>query len=570
MEYNTDNADNFVSLKTLKSNMREALKKSGVLSSVKAQVRREFISNLAPGNMMEQTQQGEVAEQELLFRSVVFHFLKSRQWEYSLSVYSAECGVDAKTLLSESAVASKLHLPQEKLQSPARTAIEIVMQELQRRAEVTLVDSGTQSDYSGVGIREMLDAQLSAIDRTYESKKEQEKLFPSRGIEEKMAVFQRDLEKRMQLDFDSRVDSMREVEIAKVRLDEAHKARLELEMMRTQMEASFERRMVVQAEREAESLRGASERERQLQQAQYEARQRLQRELDDLRNREQSASKKLELDNQGLRLLESRLREVQGSLESKEKELGRREREAELAVKNAAEQAREEARDRLREELEALLRERAGLRTERIRLDADREAWESVVADAAGWRSKCTALETELTKKEEEIITLRHHVTRLDFRQKLEINEIAELTGMTSLQGSNGVDLTEAMLSDPFSNSAKSVRTQHLIGLIQRNAEIDARVKLLEDLNRESKSLLKHERELRAQAESQLREKQQVNLRDMQFMISVLWLKFYFAQELDRVMNFSKEFTIRVENERRRAQKEIGENHCDVVPLRSV
>lgn len=427
MDAGPENIENYVSLKMLKTNMRDALKKSGVLNSVKAQVRREFISNLAPGNIVAEKRTEEVSPEELLFRSAVFHFLKAKKWDYTLSVYSAECGVDGKSLLTESEVFNKLHLRRDASEQTFVPVLELLLRELHRRTEVVSVEASTQSDYSGVGIREMLDAQLISINKTYEAKKEQEKIFPSRGIEEKMAAFQRDCEKRMQEDFNSRLDTIREVEIAKVRLEEAHKARLELEAMRTELEANFERRMVVQAERESASLRGAADRERQLQQAQYEARQRLQRELDDLRNREQNASKKLELDNQGLRLLESRLREMQIGLEAKEKELGRREREAEIYVRDAAQKGREEARERLREELEALMRERAALKTERARLDADREAWDSVVSDAAAWRSKCTVLETDLAKRDEEIISLKNRVARLDFRQKLEIREIAEV-----------------------------------------------------------------------------------------------------------------------------------------------
>lgn len=100
----------------------------------------------------------------------------------------------------------------------------------------------------------------------------------------------------------------------------------------------------------------------------------------------------------------------------------------------------------------------------------------------------------------------------------------------------DGNDPMEAVMVDPFSNSAKSARTQHLIGLIQRCAELDARVKLLEELDRESKKMLQHEKELRESTENVLRQKQ---------------------AELDRIMAFSKDFTVRVDNERRRAQKEI-------------
>ena len=428
MEGNFGNEENFVSLKALKANMKDALKKSGVLSSVKAQVRMEFINNLTPGYIgQKKVLFNELSDEERLLQSAIFFLLRSKGYEYTLSVYTAESGIDKDRMLSEDEVSTKLHLGSCSRGEREKSALALVLNEMNRRRETVCVDSGTQSDYSGVGIREILDSRLGEISRTYESKMEQEKLFPSKGVEERMLAFQQDCEKRMKADLEAQLSSMKEVEISKVRLEEAHKARLELEAMRTELESSFERRMQVQTEREADSLRGAAERERQLQQAQYEARQRLQRELDELRAREQNATKKTELDAQGLRLLESRLKESQLALEHREREVARREREAEHHIREANERAREESRERVREELEALIRERAALQTERTRLDADRSAWDTVVADAASWRSKCTDLETSLAKKEEEIISLKHHIARLEYRQKIEVAEIAQV-----------------------------------------------------------------------------------------------------------------------------------------------
>lgn len=87
---------------------------------------------------------------------------------------------------------------------------------------------------------------------------------------------------------------------------------------------------------------------------------------------------------------------------------------------------------------------------------------------------------------------------------------VMQLTGMAI--PTNGDEITEAVMADPFSNSSKSARTKHLLDLIQRNAELDARVKLLEEMDRENKNILKHERELRERADEQLRQKQDVCL----------------------------------------------------------
>lgn len=430
--YNQD--ENFVSLKTLKTNLKEALKKSGVLHSVKAQIRHEFINSLSvlPPNKQLSI---ELSETELLFRSALFYFLRSKNFSYTLSVYAAECGLDVKDILSEEEVCRKLHLTAGKstarsektsksLQKSEICALEQIFVELYRRTSVQTIDTACQSDYSGAGIREMLDTQMRIISSTYQGRNEQERLFPARSMEEKMLIFQRNCEERLRNDFESQLKILRDIEISKVRLEEAHIARAELEAMRMELEATYERRISLQSDREAESLRIAAERERILQQSQYEQRQKLQRELDDLRSREINTARKLELDTQGLRLLESRLKEAQILLETREKEVSRREREADIIHRDASEKAKEEARARVQDELESLLRERDALKAERSRIDADRQGWEAMQIEASSWRIKCVAREATITEKEEEIASLYSKLSRLEIRQKSDLSEV--------------------------------------------------------------------------------------------------------------------------------------------------
>ena len=84
-------------LKQLKINLKDALRKSGVLNSVKAQIRREFIVGLsdklpsktvAPANGLDL--------RERLSLSILYHFLQQRGMTHSLSVFAAECGLDSK------------------------------------------------------------------------------------------------------------------------------------------------------------------------------------------------------------------------------------------------------------------------------------------------------------------------------------------------------------------------------------------------------------------------------------------------------------------------------------------
>lgn len=87
--------------------------------------------------------------------------------------------------------------------------------------------------------------------------------------------------------------------------------RMELEYARKELEASFNSRLQTQADRESELLRITNDKERRVQQMEFEARQHMQRELDELRSREESSRRKAELETQATRMLETRLKEMQ-------------------------------------------------------------------------------------------------------------------------------------------------------------------------------------------------------------------------------------------------------------------
>ena len=93
---NTALTNDAMSLKELKHNLREKLRNSNVLDTVKASVRREFINNLT-GNKKKAPK--EVTLRDRVTLSCVYHLLKQRDYSNTISVFAAECGIDSKSLL---------------------------------------------------------------------------------------------------------------------------------------------------------------------------------------------------------------------------------------------------------------------------------------------------------------------------------------------------------------------------------------------------------------------------------------------------------------------------------------
>ena len=84
-------------LKDLKHNLKIALKQSGAVDSIKAQMRKEFIASMnTTQSFSPPSSSGHSLEDKLLY-SIVYHTLKARGLTHSVSVFSAEVGFDSSS-----------------------------------------------------------------------------------------------------------------------------------------------------------------------------------------------------------------------------------------------------------------------------------------------------------------------------------------------------------------------------------------------------------------------------------------------------------------------------------------
>lgn len=89
--------------------------------------------------------------------------------------------------------------------------------------------------------------------------------------------------------------------------------RLHLEQIRSELEHSYQQRLAVYDEKESQQKQALLDSERRIQQLEYDSRQRIQRELDEIRSREEATRRKNEMELQTTKLLEARLKEMQVS-----------------------------------------------------------------------------------------------------------------------------------------------------------------------------------------------------------------------------------------------------------------
>ena len=291
-----ENTNNF-SVKQLKVNLKNTLKQSGVLSTVKAQIRQEFINGLTAKTRINAALSLNMNDR--IMYSGVYHLLRNRRLVNSISVFSAESGLDPKlSLISEedivrmvkyNGLSSAYKFMQTSVSDNQQGTDNSALTEITQKSLLDVMmqfclsagggskEISVQTETSGPSAREILDDRIHELRRTYQVSKEVQNLNPNKTIEERMVAFQRDCEKRLARDLEIQVTHVRENEIARVRLEEQSRAHEEMENMRKRLEFEYAKRLQAHIEVEGDSAKRLVDQEHATQRALYENRQFMQR-----------------------------------------------------------------------------------------------------------------------------------------------------------------------------------------------------------------------------------------------------------------------------------------------------
>ena len=456
-----------MSLRELKTNLKDAMKKSGALCAVKAQLRHDFIKNLTEGSLGKKKSSNSFGSGNLRDRvmlSVLYNALRTRGMNHSCSVFVAESGMDKNSTFTPTDIleslnfglASQLYkiVENDAKSGKVSNVFDLLIDECCTKLQRSSAETSMQTETSGRTARQLLDMENSALKSKYSAIIDLENKSPQASIQERMLQFQQECDERMKKDLEGQIRHFRDTEMLKIRLDESRKARTELDAQRRELELEFQRRLTAASDREKELTRQHAEKERQLEATQYEYRQRMQRELDELRLREVAAAKKSELDAQGAALLEQRLRETQIRIEAQKRELGVRESELDVRARTDADRAKQEAMSSIRAQMELVARERAQLKDEREALEDSIREHKDLVNSAKELKTALRDARQLVGTREDELDVCKRQVQRLEAQYRDDETEYAALAAATG-------GLT---------------RPQHLLKLVRTNAEMQAKV----------------------------------------------------------------------------------------------
>jgi hypothetical protein len=328
------------------------------LNSVKAHIRKEFIETLSNKKSLgTRAATGSSPDHSLRTKiplSLIYHYFQSNHLTHSLSVLLAECGYESHSFLSDEDLKETLKIssPRSFSKDSHLSSLELLVEEHSKTLRHQ-IDSSSQTDLTGPGIREILDNQIKELHLNYVTRRETERVLPNKTIEERMISYQRECEERIKREYELQVSDtqthssshlslplsslclclclslavpssrplahlpqlnhIRTVEISAIKHDEGMKMRLHFEQLRLELEHSYQQRLSLYDEKETQQKQALLDSERKIQQLEYDSRQRIQRELDEVRGREEAHRRKNEMEFQTTKLLETRLKEMQVS-----------------------------------------------------------------------------------------------------------------------------------------------------------------------------------------------------------------------------------------------------------------
>ncbi len=536
-----------LSVKQMKQGLRASLAESGVLKTIKSQLRREFIANMkekangAPSSY-ERSADAMNLQSRISFSSI-YHLLKQRGMQHSLAVFTAESGLDSKNaVLSETDIVRAMNLQKD---SPVLQAIAADFQSEGTRYIVSGVDATckendansnngsnkrdsildlmiehsfraqikntsemcVQTDAAAMNPRQTLDSTIMQLRNTFESKLATQAATPIKSLEERMLQYQKECDDRLKRDVELQMKLFRDNEIMKLRIQANDKARMELQAQRVELESEFMRRTKITQNHEEEILRSNAERDKRHQMDMYTLRQKMQKEIEETRARELSNGRRFEIEQQGLKMLELQLNDIKQVLDGRERELATRERECEQRMRNASESAREEARNELREELASATRDRKHLMHERQRVADEKTAHETSLESLSTYRKQVKDLQIALFSKEEEYKKVDTALAKLQAVINGEVSEgdgdKSEMLRVLQRNAELEAKLPGLIEQSDSAKDAVAAKDRAEGVSIAQKAEISKLGALLENAERETQQLRERLTDHKAAAESE-------------------------------------------------------------------
>ncbi|GFR48611.1 hypothetical protein Agub_g10522 [Astrephomene gubernaculifera] len=386
-----------------KKKMLSQLATTGVVGQVKSQLRAQLLSQLQKGHIVQlgPPPGDRPGLKRHALNSMIADYMSAVQYNYSLSVFKEESGMESRPLLTEDELLDVLKIDRElsfyqsymKAKAHGGSDSCFILNLLTAISEAAAAKGKESCTQTVGGDRYQLEVRMQQLDQEYQARLRSARVAPGAGLEERLALYRQEVEEQAAAEVARQVERIREMEVAAARLDEAAKARRAMEAERLELERLHGERLGKLRQREEEMLDKLRRQQRDVENVAYEHRQRILREEERLRNYKTEVEQQQDSRQEQLKQLER-------SLELRERAVAAREAAAEKKIAQATEAAAE-AQVAARQDVEReYLELKSNLQHQRMQLEMDRSRIQELRSEATAEIAAARAKEERLRSLE--------------------------------------------------------------------------------------------------------------------------------------------------------------------------
>ncbi|KGL81868.1 Oral-facial-digital syndrome 1 protein, partial [Tinamus guttatus] len=301
----------------LRKRLYQTFKKRGVLDTLKTQLRNQLIHELMHPILSGELQPHTVASEDgsLLItasNSLVADHLQRCGYEYSLSVFFPESGLEKKKLLTMQDLLQLIRInPKSSLY---RSLTLRTQKENKKETQTSLMPP----------YRESLAEKLQMIDEQFADSYPQHQKFES--LEIKLNEYKKEIEKQLQAEMYQKLEHFKEVEIAKIKMEEKVQTQKEISELRREFERTHQAKSEALISREKNAIERLQKQQEIEAKEVYAQRQTLLKDIEVIRTREAELKQRIEAFEITQKLHEEKNKTIDDAL-----------RRREVAVKNIEE-----------------------------------------------------------------------------------------------------------------------------------------------------------------------------------------------------------------------------------------
>jgi DNA repair exonuclease SbcCD ATPase subunit len=279
-----------------------------------------------------------------LLYSLINEFLRVRGLNYTVSVFLPEMAIGEDKLLERNEMIELLGLREvvDKTREKNYSILELTMRKLELTRRVAghsdRVDRGCQT--FGDEFAFDIEKKLDRIGVDYQGRLELDLKNQARMYEEKLTKMKREFEARLKAEVNAEVTRVREFEVSALRLEEAERYRMKMENYRSELEQSYQEKLAKLKDRERDTIEKCKTKMKEIENASHEHRQRILKDLELVKLKEEEVMSKRQLDMESIRMTREKVEEKDKILAEKAKDIEERERRYDNKLKEELEAQR--------------------------------------------------------------------------------------------------------------------------------------------------------------------------------------------------------------------------------------